>query len=191
MKLQPLALFPLPSHILPGGKLPLRLFEPRHLQMLKESFINDQGFGIVMEESTTSGQSGRILPVGTRVKVTDFYSLNDGLLGVTVLGLERFCIHEMETDEMGLRRAKVEMLPNWPSTHSDFNDKLLVNRLREVFEQYPELDELYPDKRFEDAAWLCQRWLEILPMPIYEKQMLIAKQNSEAARKFLHRLISQ
>ncbi|MGL5200585.1 MAG: LON peptidase substrate-binding domain-containing protein, partial [Aeromonas veronii] len=44
---------------------------------------------------------------------------------------------------------------------------------------------------FEDAAWLCQRWLEILPMPIYEKQMLIAKQNSEAARKFLHRLISQ
>ncbi|MGL5708030.1 MAG: LON peptidase substrate-binding domain-containing protein, partial [Aeromonas sp.] len=56
MKLQPLALFPLPSHILPGGKLPLRLFEPRHLQMLKESFINNQGFGIVMEESTTSGQ---------------------------------------------------------------------------------------------------------------------------------------
>lgn len=191
MKIQPLALFPLPSHILPGGKLPLRLFESHHLQMLKESFINDQGFGIVMEESPTSGQSGRILPVGTRVKVTDFYTLNDGLLGVTVLGLERFCIHEMETDPSGLRRAKVEMLPNWPSIHSDFNDKLLVNRLREVFEQYPELDELYPEKRFEDASWLCQRWLEILPMPIYEKQMLIAKQNSEAARQFLHRLISQ
>ena len=83
MKLQPLALFPLPSHVLPGGKLPLRLFEPRHLQMLKESFINDQGFGIVMEEATTTGKSGRILPVGTRVKVTDFYTLNDGLLGVT------------------------------------------------------------------------------------------------------------
>lgn len=111
--------------------------------MLKESFINNQGFGIVMEESTTSGQAGRILPVGTRVKVTDFYTLNDGMLGITVLGLERFCIHEMETDELGLRRAKVETLPNWPSTHSDFHDKLLVNRLREVFEQYPELDELY------------------------------------------------
>ena len=63
------------------------------------------------------------------------HPINDGLLGVTVLGLERFCIHEMETDEMGLRRAKVELLPNWPSTHSDFNDKLLVNRLREVFER--------------------------------------------------------
>jgi Lon protease-like protein len=53
------------------------------------------------------------------------------------------------------------------------------------------LDELYPDKQFDDAAWLCQRWLEILPMPIYEKQMLIAKQNSEAARQFLRRLIAQ
>ena len=64
MKLQHLALFPLPSHILPGGKLPLRLFEPRHLQMLKESFIDDRGFGIVMEESTSTGTCGRILPVG-------------------------------------------------------------------------------------------------------------------------------
>lgn len=81
MKLQQLALFPLPSHILPGGKLPLRLFEPRHLQMLKESFLEDRGFGIVMEETTSTGTCGRILPVGTRVKVTDFYTLNDGLLG--------------------------------------------------------------------------------------------------------------
>lgn len=75
----------MPSHILPGGKLPLRLFEPRHLQMLKESFINDQGFGIVMEESTTSGQSGCILPVGTRVKVTEFYTLNDFTMTKTTL----------------------------------------------------------------------------------------------------------
>ncbi|MCS3455474.1 LON peptidase substrate-binding domain-containing protein [Aeromonas rivuli] len=186
-----LALFPLPSHILPGGKLPLRLFEPRHLQMLKESFEQDKGFGIVMEESTPSGSAGRILPVGTRVRVTDFYTLNDGLLGVTVLGLDRFCIHSMTTDELGVRRAEVESLPNWPSIHSDFSDDLLANRLREVFDQYPELDELYPDKQFEDATWLCQRWLEILPMPIYEKQMLIAKQNSEAARQFLRRLIAR
>ncbi|MFM4648310.1 LON peptidase substrate-binding domain-containing protein [Aeromonas bivalvium] len=191
MKNTQLALFPLPSHILPGGKLPLRLFEPRHLQMLKESFEQDRGFGIVMEEATSTGTAGRILPVGTRVKVTDFYTLNDGLLGVTVLGLDRFCIHSMTTDALGLCRAEVEPLPNWPSIHSDFSDDLLADRLREVFEQYPELDELYPDKQFEDATWLCQRWLEILPMPIYEKQMLIAKQNSEAARQFLRRLIAR
>jgi uncharacterized protein len=97
----------------------------------------------------------------------------------------------MTTDELGVRRAEVESLPNWPSIHSDFSDDLLANRLREVFDQYPELDELYPDKQFEDATWLCQRWLEILPMPIYEKQMLIAKQNSEAARQFLRRLIAR
>ena len=191
MALQPLTLFPLLSHILPGGKLPLRLFEPQHLRMLKESFIDDRGFGIVMEEMTSTGTCGRILPVGTRVKVTDFYTLNDGLLGVTVLGLERFSIHKMETDETGLCHAKVEMLPNWPSADSDLSDTPLVSRLREIFKQYPELDELYPDKQFDDAAWLCQRWLEILPMPLYEKQMLIAKQNSEAARQFLRRLITQ
>lgn len=191
MTLQPLTLFPLLSHILPGGKLPLRLFEPGHLQILKESFADDRGFGIVMEEMTSTGSCGRILPVGTRVEVTDFYLLNDGLLGVTVFGIERFCIHDMATDEAGLRRANVEMLPNWPSIHPDGGDNQLEARLRQVFQQYPELDELYPDKQFEDAAWLCQRWLELLPMPIHEKQMLIARQNGEAARQFLRRLIAQ
>ena len=91
----------------------------------------------------------------------------------------------------GTGLSVVEPLPNWPSADSDISDNQLVSRLREVFAQYPELDELYPDKQFDDAAWLCQRWLEILPMPIYEKQMLIAKQNSEAARQFLRRLIAQ
>ncbi|SIQ14628.1 hypothetical protein SAMN05880558_102146 [Aeromonas sp. RU39B] len=190
MTTQSLALFPLPSHILPGGKLPLRLFEPRHMAMLKESFLNDRGFGIVMEDSTTSGQSGRILPVGTRVKVTDFYTLNDGLLGITVIGLERFCIHHLTTDDQGIKRAQVEVLPNWPQLSSDGSDDLLVERLKEVFEQYPELDELYPEKSYNDTAWICQRWLELLPMPVQEKQGLIAKHNSEEARLFLHKLIT-
>lgn len=189
MTQQSLALFPLPSHILPGGKLPLRLFEQRHMEMLKESFIEDQGFGIVMEESTVTGQSGRILPIGTRVKVIDFYTLNDGQLGITVQGLERFYIHQLHEEGGQLKRADVELLPNWPQCHSDDSDAVLATRLRDVFAQYPELDELYPDKRYDDAAWLCQRWLEILPMPVQEKQGLIAKQSSEAARHFLHKLI--
>jgi Lon protease-like protein len=79
--------------------------------MLKESFLEDRGFGIVMEETTQHGHLRTDSPVGTRVKVTDFYTLNDGLLGVTVLGLERFCIHEMETDDAGLRHAQVEPCP--------------------------------------------------------------------------------
>ena len=59
MKLQQLALFPLPSHILPGGKLPLRLFEPRHLQMLKESFLEDRGFGIYPQRRFARGHRAR------------------------------------------------------------------------------------------------------------------------------------
>ncbi|KUE80801.1 LON peptidase substrate-binding domain-containing protein [Aeromonas schubertii] len=190
MAQQSIALFPLPSHILPGGKLPLRLFEPNHIEMLKESLIGDCGFGIVMEENTATGLCGRILPVGTRVKVIDFYTLNDGLLGVTVLGMERFYIHELHTDEHGIKRARVESLPNWPRLSSDNSDEVLVTRLQDIFAQYPELDELYPEKRYEDAAWICQRWLELLPMPVQEKQGLIAKQNSDAARQFLHKLIT-
>ena len=72
----------------------------------KESFLARIGvFGIVMEETTSTGTADGFSPVRNPRQVTDFYTLNDGLLGVTVLGLERFCIHEMETDDAGLRHA--------------------------------------------------------------------------------------
>ncbi|MGC3836437.1 hypothetical protein ACPSKX_20620 [Moritella viscosa] len=46
-----LALFPLPSHILPNGRLPLRIIEDRYIRMIKDSTKSMIGFGIVMIDS--------------------------------------------------------------------------------------------------------------------------------------------
>ena len=44
-------LFPLTVNVLPGGYLPLQIFEPRYLDMIKESLKQDQGFCVVLLQS--------------------------------------------------------------------------------------------------------------------------------------------
>jgi len=189
MKPQLLPLFPLPAHILPEGLLPLRIFENRYVRMVKESFVDDRGFGVCMVDAEKESDYGRILPIGTRVKIVDFYHLDDGLLGITVQGIERFRIDDIETEPDGLKVGRITYLPNWPDVALEQCDESLAERLHDVFDQYPELDELYHDKHYESLTWLCQRWIEILPMPVIDKQALIERNSVNPAREFLNRLI--
>ena len=44
-------LFPLPLVLFPGGRLPLKIFETRYLDMIKRCMRDNAGFGIVMIEA--------------------------------------------------------------------------------------------------------------------------------------------
>lgn len=37
-------LFPLSAHLLPGGRMSLRIFEPRYTRMIKQACATDSGF---------------------------------------------------------------------------------------------------------------------------------------------------
>ena len=41
-------LFPLTVNVLPGAFLPLQIFEPRYIDMVKKSLSNSEGFCIVL-----------------------------------------------------------------------------------------------------------------------------------------------
>ena len=59
--LQELPLFPLNSVVFPGGALPLRLFEPRYLDMVKDCMRNEHGFGIVLiKNGQESGSAAEV-----------------------------------------------------------------------------------------------------------------------------------
>ena len=172
-----LPLFPLTAHILPGGRMKLRIFEPRYLRMVKESFEQNNGFGLCMLNPQGNVESnGHIFPVGTHVQVIDFEALNDGMLGITIEGGELFNIKSIHTEKNGLRIGEIEWQSPWQAPVCDQEHPALVARLEEVFATYPELDELYPEKHYDDIRWLCGRWLELLPLDPNVKQELISSQ---------------
>ncbi|RUO31677.1 peptidase S16 [Aliidiomarina sedimenti] len=185
-----IALFPLTSHVLPGGRLQLRIFEQRYIRMIKEALSEQKGFGVCMlNPKGRSDNNSHILPIGTLVNIIDFESLPDGMLGITVAGEQLFEVGHIDTAKDGLRTANVTLREEWQATELSDEDILLRQRLQEVFEAYPELAELYPEKKLDDEPWICQRWLEILPLEPQKKQELLASHNTQPVKEFIRSLV--
>src|SRR5450631_3744001 len=86
-----IALFPLHTVLFPGGPLPLRIFEPRYIDMVRKSLREDTAFGVVLiDGGSETGASAATASIGTSARIADFYPLPDGLLGITCLGLSKF-----------------------------------------------------------------------------------------------------
>ncbi len=174
------ALLPLATSILPGGRMQLSIFEPRYIRMVKESLQHTRHFGLCMLNSDgDKATNNHIYAIGTQVTVIDFASLANGTLGITVAGEELFEIEAITTENDGLRSAKVKQLPPWSNPLAEMKEeqRVLTVRLQEVYDTYPDTNELYFDRHFHDLSWLCGRWLELLPLPLEQKQDLIASHN--------------
>jgi len=106
-----LPLFPLKTVLLPGNTLSLKIFEPRYLDMIAQCMREDSRFGIVLifkGEETLSDTD--IHSIGTTARISDWQDRADGLLGITVLGLERFEIISTRILDNGLTLAKINIL---------------------------------------------------------------------------------
>lgn len=183
-------LFPLSSHILPGGRMALRIFEPRYVRMIKQACSQDSSFAICMLNSdgdVTSNQ--HIFDVGTLCKVVDFDVLEDGLLGVTVEGTECVTIKNIETESDGLRIGVCEASKKWDCDLSNEELYPMDIRLKEIFDRYPEVSALYDETYFEDPIWIIHRWLELLPVGAEQKQYFLIQKDCKKVVEYLNQLV--
>jgi Lon protease-like protein len=164
-------LFPLSAHLLPGGRMSLRIFEPRYVRMIKEACATDTGFGVCMLDSKGDKNSNaHIYPIGTFAKVIDFDLLDDGFLGVTVEGQDCFKINSITTQTDELRVGECEYI-------------------KRIFENYPELKALYLTPQFNDPIWVIYRWLELLPVDALQKQEFLQQKSCTKALEYLTQLV--
>lgn len=183
-------LFPLSAHLLPGGRMSLRIFEPRYVRMIKEACKADTGFGICMMNSQGNREKNEhIYSVGTYAKVVDFDLMDDGFLGVTVEGHQCFNIESVITESDELRIGKCEWLNKWTDNISDNSIAPIDERLIEIFDKYPELESLYENPKFDDPIWVIYRWLELLPVEAVQKQQLLQQSDCTQALDFLIKLV--
>ena len=112
-----LALFPLSSFILPGGKMRLRVFEKRYIRLVKEAGLGKRRFAMaLLNPFVSQHHRDRILPLATEAVIDDFEQLSDGLLGITVRGICRVEITDRWQEEDSLNVATVTELSSWPET---------------------------------------------------------------------------
>ena len=167
-------LFPLRTVLFPGGNLALRIFEQRYLSMIRECASRDSDFGVclIMEGEEAVAP---VIPaaIGTVARITDWYTLEDGLLGVSAVGTNRFSTEMTRKQDDGLFIGQVHLLAEpkacqVPESHSVLS--IMLSRFMEkIGHQYPE----YTPGHLLDAAWVGYRLSELLPLPAIEKQFLL------------------
>lgn len=182
-------LFPLSSVVLPEGKMNLRIFEPRYKRLVKECCQQNEGFGICLMSDGDESSPHNVSQIGTLVEIVDFETLEDGLLGITVYGKQRIRVKRVWSEKDGLRVGEIEHLPNWQTTEFVEDTKHVSQQLRHVYSQFPQVKNLYEQCFFDDATWVSQRWLELLPINQTKFDLLVSQESCSATLDFLSEAI--
>lgn len=177
-----LPLFPLSTVLYPGGRLDLRIFERRYLDLIRDCTRTGSAFGVcLIVRGHEAGAPALPAAFGTTARIEDFSTLPDGLLGIVARGERRFHVDRTRIRDNGLIVARVALLkPEVPEpVPPEYG--VLVTILTRLAEQVGgELGDA-PKARFDDAAWVAFRLAELLPLEQEERQQLL-QESSPAAR---------
>ena len=86
-----LPMFPLGSVLLPGGVLPLHIFEVRYQQLLNHALETDRRFGVVLITRGSEVGGGEVrTDIGTIAHIDEYQRFDDGRAAVVSHGTGRF-----------------------------------------------------------------------------------------------------
>jgi Lon protease-like protein len=166
-------LFPLNTVLFPGGVLPLRIFEPRYLDMVSDCLRHNTEIGVIqIQDGNEVGEAAHTYRVGTLSMISYWNRRNDGLLGITLRGTRRFQILDAEVKPDQLIVANVEVLPNCPGLAIQQKYQGMAGLLRKIISQLEPPYTTMP-AHYDDLEWISARLVELLPMPLDFKQELL------------------
>lgn len=165
----PVPLFPLATVLYPEGLLPLRIFEPRYLDMVSMSLRDDTPFGIVpIKHGSDVGPTPHFFNVGCLCKIEKWDQGADGLLQIVVRGDQRFRVVNHEIRSNLLLVGEIEYLDDVVDRLIPDEFEYLRQLLSEIFNHNQE-HVLYGDWKLDSAVWVAHRLAEVLPLDMSAK----------------------
>ena len=178
-----LPVFPLPSVLLlPGGRLPLNIFEPRYISMILDSLSEQRLIGIVQTRTAIEelvADKVEVFNTGCLGRIVSFTESSDGRLLITLDGLCRFNL----LDELEIRNGYRQFGVSFDKYKADMEDpEGFIERqefgklVKEYFDSenlnidIGALDKIGDKKLLANLAMLC-------PFETPEKQALMEAEN--------------
>lgn len=184
-------LFPLNTVMFPGGVLPLRIFEPRYLDMVSQCMRDDTPIGVIqIRDGKEVGQAAETYEVGTLSIISYWNRRPDGLLGITLRGTQRFRVISHEVKPNQLIMAEVETLMESPPVAMNDKYQTMASLLRKIITQLEPPYTTMPT-HYDDLEWVSARLCELLPMPLDYKQELLEYDDIIDRIEQLYSLIKQ
>jgi hypothetical protein len=125
--------------------------------------------------------------VGTMAKIVDWNQGNDGLLGLTTMGSQKFKLLTMTKQDDGLNIGQIERIDKEGEFKPTENFSYLISLLKAILDDI----NLYNDdeKKFDSASWVSFRFAEILPLKLEDKQKCLEIDDPIIRLNFLEPLI--
>ena len=107
--------------LLPGGQLPLNIFEPRYLNMLDDAMSGERIIGMIQTRphQAPDVQTPALAPVGCAGRVTSFAETSDGRYLITLTGVCRFRTGDELPVRTPYRQVRADFAPFEPDLRED------------------------------------------------------------------------
>ena len=188
-------LFPLSSVLFPGGRLSLKIFEQRYLDLVRNCLKQDSGFGLVrITEGAEVAQPGVELPqlaeFGCYARIVDWDSLPNGLLGITVEGEQRFRLTGAREEDNQLVVGDVLLEESRPAEPMREDWQSLEDVLTSL-EQHPHVERLGVSANHRNAWEVGYVLAQLLPVDEQIKYELLAADDIDDFMEQLDEIIDQ
>jgi len=184
------ALFPLNAVLFPQGVLPLRVFEPRYMDMVRTCLREDRPFGVCrLLGGSEVGAAALPEPIGCLATIESWDMQQLGLLHLRALGGARFRVLHTRVAADRLLRAEIEVLPADADGPVDAEHQPCVDLLRRIIDDlsaprpgtrsepgeaaYAASAPFAAPLQLDSRAWVGNRLCELLPISLAARQKLM------------------
>ena len=207
------ALFPLSVVLFPQGVLPLRVFEARYMDMVRDCMRDETSFGVCLTADGKSPSADMVLTtadVGCLARITAWDMQQLGLLQIRTVGGDRFRLLASESQPNGLLVGEIDLIEAdedqpIPDEHRPCVDLLTriiedmsaqlaeKRRTGEAADTSPVLAQLPFEEPYqlESSAWVSNRLCEVLPVPLKAKQKLMELTDAATRLEIVHTYLKQ
>ena len=188
-----LPIFPLTGVLLlPRGRLPLNVFEPRYLAMTGDALGEVRMIGVI-QPLDGRGDAGDppLYRTGCAGRITSFTETDDGRFLITLTGVARFAIAEEPPRTASYRRVR----PDWTPYRGDLEESepaLDRDRLMAALKPFFQRHDISADFKAiaqSPAEGLVNTLAMVCPFAPSEKQALLEAPDSEARAQLLVTLV--
>jgi hypothetical protein len=192
-------LFPLGTALFPGGFIALKIFEARYLDMMKHCLRDGTPFGVIsiLDDKAIDSDakaSANFSSVGTLAQLEEFDPIQPALYMTKSYGTQRFNVLDVRQELDGLWLGQVELIdadPEVPLAKEHEKVASLLNEIMSIIQS----EDLLGSQAFKaptnlnDCGWVSNRLAELLPLPLAQKNHLLAQINPRIRLDLISELI--
>jgi uncharacterized protein len=203
------ALFPLNAVLFPDGVLPLRIFEARYMDMVRDCMRRELPFGVcLIVNGSETGAGARSEAVGCLAHIAAWDMEQLGLLHIRTIGGQRFRVLSSQTQADHLQVGDIELIEPDEDAPIDPEHQacaaLLTRVIDDVRAQHAErrrtgqadgdvMGRLPFEEPFQldSSVWVGNRLCEVLPVPMKAKQKLMELEDARTRLEIITQYLKQ